>query len=63
MEFSTAPITIGDDVWIGAHAIILKGVALGDGCVVAAGAVVTKGDYQPGSILAGNPAKVVKTVY
>jgi len=62
MEFASAPITIGDDVWIGAHAIILKGVVLGDGCVVAAGAVVTRGDYAPGSILAGNPAKIVKTV-
>jgi acetyltransferase-like isoleucine patch superfamily enzyme len=60
MEFTAAPITIGDDVWIGANAILLKGVALGDGCVVAAGAVVTRGDYPAGSILAGNPAKVVK---
>jgi acetyltransferase-like isoleucine patch superfamily enzyme len=60
--FSSAPIVIGEDVWIGANAIILKGVMLGDGCVVAAGAVVTKGHYPPGSILAGNPAKVVKNL-
>jgi len=61
IEFSASPITIGEDVWIGANAIILKGVVLGDGCVVAAGAVVTRGHYPPGSIIAGNPAKVVKT--
>jgi len=61
-EFSSAPILIGEDVWIGANAIILKGVVLGDGCVVAAGAVVTRGHYAPGSIIAGNPAKVVKTI-
>lgn len=62
MEFSSAPILIGEDVWIGANAIILKGVVLEDGCIVAAGAVVTKGHYPAGSILAGNPAKVVKNL-
>ncbi len=50
---------IGRDVWIGAHAVILGGVTIGDGAVVAAGAVVTK-DVEPGAVVAGVPAKVVK---
>ena len=61
-EFTKSSIKIGNDVWIGANSIILKGVTLGDGCVVAAGAVVSRGTYLAGSILAGNPARVVKTV-
>jgi acetyltransferase-like isoleucine patch superfamily enzyme len=61
-DFSPGEIIIGDDVWIGANAIILKDVKIGDGSIVAAGAVVTKGSYPPKSILAGNPAKVVKTI-
>ncbi len=55
----TAPITIGNHVWIGTRAMILKGVTIGDGAVVAAGAVVTK-DVPPNSVVAGIPAKVVK---
>jgi acetyltransferase-like isoleucine patch superfamily enzyme len=54
-----ADVTIGDRVWVAAHAIILKGVNIGADSVVAAGAVVTK-SCEPGSILAGNPAKVIK---
>lgn len=54
-----APISIGNHVWIGMRAIILKGVTIGDGAVVAAGAVVTK-DVPPGAVVAGNPARVVK---
>lgn len=61
-DFPVAPVTIGDDVWIGANATILKGARIGDGCVVATGAVVTKGDYPARSILAGSPAKVVKSL-
>ena len=56
----TAPVVVGDDVFVGANAIILKGVTLGDRAIVAAGAVVFKGDYTPGSLLVGNPATVVK---
>ena len=52
------PIIIGDDVFIGARAIILKGVRLGCGCIVGAGAVVTK-DVMERTIVAGNPARVV----
>ena len=51
--------TIGNRCWIGAKAIILKGVQLGDGCVVAAGAVVTR-DVAPGAVVAGVPAMPLK---
>ena len=58
---SAAPIVIGDQVWIGARAIVLKGVTIGDGAVVAAGAVVTK-DVPPGAVVAGTPAKIIGSV-
>lgn len=51
--------TIGNDVWIGADALILSGASIGDGAVVAARAVVTK-PVPPYAIVAGNPARVVK---
>ena len=54
---SIGDVCIGDNVWIGTRAIILKGVTIGDGAVVAAGAVVTK-DVPPGCLVAGVPAKV-----
>ena len=50
---------IGNDVWIGANAQILRNVKVGDGAVVAAGAIVTK-DVEPYTIVAGVPAKVIK---
>lgn len=50
------PVIIGNDVWIGSNAIILQGVKIGDGAVVAAGAVVTK-DVEPYTIVGGVPAK------
>jgi acetyltransferase-like isoleucine patch superfamily enzyme len=53
------PITIGDDVWLGASVVILAGVTVGDGCVVGAGSVVT-GDLEPYSIAVGNPARVIR---
>lgn len=53
------PIDIGRDCWIGANAVILKGVTLGDGCVVGAGSVVTK-SFPEGSIVVGNPAKLLR---
>ena len=58
---STNPVTIEDDVWIGANAVVLPGVTIGNHCVVAAGAVVTK-DVPPHSLVAGVPAKVIKQI-
>lgn len=55
----TAPVIIGNHVWIGTRAIIMKGVTVGDGAVIAAGAVVTK-DVPPKTIVAGVPAKVIR---
>lgn len=54
-----APITVEDGVWIGARAIILPGVTIGEGAVVGAGSVVTK-DVEPWTVVGGNPAKVIK---
>ena len=54
------PIKIGRNCFIGCNAIILKGTVLGDGCVVGAGAVVS-GKFEAGSVIAGNPARVIKT--
>lgn len=51
-------IVIGNDVWLGARVVITAGVKIGDGCIVGAGAVVTK-DIPAGSIAVGVPAKVV----
>ncbi len=55
-----APIVIDDDAFIGARAIVLKGVTIGKGAVVGAGAVVAK-DVPSGAIVAGNPAKVISS--
>lgn len=56
---STKPVVIGDDVWIGANAIILPGVTIGQHVVVAAGAVVTK-DVPDNCVVGGVPAKEIK---
>jgi acetyltransferase-like isoleucine patch superfamily enzyme len=58
-KLKTAPVIIGDNVWIGMNAVILKGVKIGDNSVVAAGSVVTK-SVEPNVVVAGNPAVVVK---
>ena len=58
---STNAVTIENDVWVGANAVILPGVTIGNHCVVAAGAVVTK-DVPPHSLVAGVPAKVIKQI-
>ena len=58
---STNLVTIEDDVWVGANAVILPGVTIGEHCVVAAGAIVTK-DVPPHSLVAGVPAKVIKKI-
>jgi acetyltransferase-like isoleucine patch superfamily enzyme len=56
---STAPVLIGDNVWIGARTIVLKGVTIGDGAIVAAGSVVTS-DVPPRALVGGNPARVIR---
>lgn len=53
------PTIIGDDVWIGAQSIIMTGVSIGNGAIVAAGSVVTK-DVKPYSIVGGVPARFIK---
>ncbi len=60
VEFSPfKTTTIGNDVWIGNRALVLQGVNIGDGAIVGAGSVVTK-DVEPYTIVAGNPAKVIR---
>jgi len=56
---SKGPIVIGSDVWIGTKSIVLSGVAIGHGAIVAAGSVVTK-DVKPYAIVGGNPARVIR---
>ena len=58
-RFVSEKVVIGEYVWVGARAIILPGVTIGDGAVIGAGAVVTK-DVPPCAIVGGNPAKVIK---
>ena len=60
-ESEHRPIKIGDNVWIGERATILKGVTIGKGSIVACGAVVTH-DVPPYSVFGGNPAKIVKNL-
>lgn len=55
------PITIGNNVWIGANTIILPGVTIGEGAVIGAGAVVNN-DVPPNSLAVGNPARVVREI-
>ena len=57
----TSPIKISKGVWIGARVIVLKGVEIGEGAVVGAGAVVTR-NVPPWTIVAGNPAKVIREI-
>lgn len=54
-----SPIDIGADVWIGSNAVILQGVRIGDGAVVAANATVTH-DVPPGAIVGGTPARIIR---
>jgi acetyltransferase-like isoleucine patch superfamily enzyme len=58
----TAPVVIGDDVFVGVNAIILKGVTIGARCVIGAGAVVSLKDIPPDSLVAGNPARILSHV-
>ncbi len=58
-NMQSSGVTIGNDVWIGTHAVVLPGVKIGDGAVVAAGAIVTD-DVPPNTIVGGVPAKTLK---
>jgi maltose O-acetyltransferase len=53
------PVVIGDDVWIGARAILLPGIRIGSGAIIAAGSVVTR-DVPAGAIVGGNPARLIR---
>jgi len=59
IKWKPAIIKVGNDVWIGAGAIILPGVTIGDGAIVGAGAVVTK-DVPSLAVVAGNPAHIIR---
>ena len=56
---SAKPVTVGDDVVVGANAVVLEGVQIGDGAVVAAGAIVTQ-DVPANAVVAGAPARIIK---
>lgn len=58
-NYTVAPVRVGDMAWIASDAIILPGITIGEGAVVAAGAVVTK-DVEPWTVVGGNPAKFIK---
>lgn len=60
-DMHPAPIVIGKHVWIGASATVTPGITIGDGSVVAAGAVVTR-DVPPYTVVGGVPARVIKTI-
>lgn len=58
-HIKTRPVTIGNHVWIGMNSMILKGVTIGDGCIVAAGSVVNK-SFPANCLIGGVPAKILK---
>lgn len=60
-KINTQPVTIGNDVFIGANSIILKGVIIGNGAIIGAGSVVTK-NIPENEIWAGNPAKYIRNI-
>lgn len=59
MELTHSPIAIGANAWIAAWSIVLPGVMVGEGAVVAAGSVITK-DVKPWTVIGGNPAREIK---
>lgn len=60
-NMTLSSVKIGKNVWIGAHATVLPGVTIGDGAIIAAGAVVTK-DVPENTVVGGVPAKIIKTI-
>jgi len=59
LEARSVKTEIGNDVWVGDNSVILKGVKIGNGAIVAAGSIVTK-DVAPYSIVGGNPARIIR---
>jgi len=53
-----SPVQIGSDVWVGSHSVILSGICIGDGAIIAAGSVVKK-DVPPYTIVGGTPATIL----
>jgi acetyltransferase-like isoleucine patch superfamily enzyme len=60
-EAESEPVKIGNDVWIGANVMILKGVSIGDQSIVGAGSIVTR-DIPPNCVYAGNPARYIRRI-
>ncbi|RMG25009.1 MAG: acyltransferase, partial [Methanobacteriota archaeon] len=60
-EYRTKPVLIEDNVWLGSHSVVLKGVRIGKGSIVAAGSVVTK-SIPPNEIWGGVPARFMKKI-
>ena len=58
-NISTAPVTVGNDVWLGYGVVVTKGVTIGDGCVIGANSVVTR-DIPPYSVAVGAPARIIR---
>lgn len=58
-HYKSSPIYIGEDVWIGANSVILSGITIGKGSIIAAGSIVTK-DVPENAIVCGNPARIIK---
>ena len=59
--FITDPIIIGDDVWIGSNAVILRGTSIGSGCVIGAGSII-KGKIEPGTLVYPKQSQVMKRI-
>ena len=62
-NIASAPVIIGNNVFLGTGVIILKGVEIGDDSIVAAASVVVAGKYPNGAMLAGNPARIIGSAY
>lgn len=60
-KIATSPVIIGNNVWVGMHSIITKGVHIGDNSIIAAGSVITK-DVPPNQLFGGNPAVFIKKI-
>ena len=61
MKYKTAPVEIGNNVWIGAGVTVLPGVAIGDNTVIGAGSVVTR-DIPSGVVAVGNPCRALRDI-